>query len=336
MAQLFIDSNRRTVLLYTENERHVEYIQHQAKTVQILSVDTQKFHRDFTVCESKTSPVEFAKTLHGLAKTGVTITPAARFALEQVICKPPTTEANVPIPTKPKTEVAKKDPAKKPVAEKKSAPAVNQDDKLPKLSEVQPVDPGEAKTAVPHAETQALFDKINKKNAALGAFTKKAEEKEIEVKEEEVSMTEAEQIVAKAKAEAEKMLEEATKMVEEAKQKFAEKKALDDARAEAKKITDKAKAEVAKLKASIAKLGGKGPRKPKAEGDGEKRTRDTEDISDKKIRQLEEPTVREDSAAGAIIMAIWNSKTVAAALEYEGVVPSKIKSLVKKGLIELY
>jgi vacuolar-type H+-ATPase subunit H len=326
MAQIFLDRNKHAVLVVKETETVVEFVQHVAKSVGLLPISKDRFHREYTQSDGKTSVVDFAKKLHALAKSGVSVTPAARFALEQVICLTPTNqEAPMAIPTTLKSD-KKAAPAKKatPPAKKTIAQAAAEEAQpLQKLSE-----------QTPHAETASILDKIAENNKKLGAFSKPTvTTKETPVKSNEVELTEAEAIVASARAEAEKLIQEATAMVEEAKKKFAEKKALDDAKAEAKKITDKAKAEVAKLKASIAKLGGRSSRKPKAEG--EKAVRDTEDITGKKIKLLVQPTVREGSAAGLRTETICGCKTVNEALEYEGVTPFYIKKLVAKGYLEL-
>ena len=140
-----------------------------------------------------------------------------------------------------------------------------------------------------------------------------------------------------AKAKAEQMVEEAKAALEEAKAKYEAKLAAEAAKAEAEKILAAAKKEVEKIKAQVAKLGGKrGTRKAKGEDTGEKATRaNYDEILPLKIRKVAEPTVRAGSAAGVRTEAIYNSKTVKEALEYEGVTPFYVMKLVNAGYIEL-
>jgi hypothetical protein len=254
-----------------------------------------------------------------LSSNGVSITPAARFALEQVLHHPNTSEATMTVPTTLKTS------SKKPAAK---TPAPKGTKKLSEMIE---------------EEDKPIFEVKNGKAVAIEPEIVSAEEPQRGDGDEDLSTKpssvaeEAAKIVADAQAEVAKQIAEMKALLEEAKQKAEEKKLLEKARADAKKITDAGKAELEKLKKMMKALaGGKvshGAKKEKVEG--EKKTRTKIDISGKKIKLIELPATRGESARGALIIAICQSKTVDEALEYEGSSNSLIMSLVNKGCIEL-
>ena len=328
-AALFFDAHKHVALFIEESKTKVDYVQHIGKAVNLLSMDKAKFYREFTPGESKRSMGDLAKNLLGLSKTGVAITPAARFALEQVMCKQstfstPTTpkEAPMAVPTsisKTKKEAAptKKEVAPKAVvkAPKKDAPA--------KLSEMEATPSKVAQEAV--SEMEATPSKVAQEAVSDIVADAKAEA--------------VSDIVADAKAEAERLVSEARAALDEAKKKAEEKKATESAKAQAAKILAAAKAEVEKIKKAIKDLSGKkGVRAHKGEGE-EKAPRATrgsyEDISEMKIVQVNEPKVREGSVRGALALAVFECSTVAEALEYEGVNQGFIRKMVANGFIEL-
>jgi vacuolar-type H+-ATPase subunit H len=306
MASLYQDTQARIAIVITANANFIDYVQHSGKKVDTYHVPTKDFNKFFHIIEGgKTGPVDAAKKLLALANSGVSITPEAKQELQGIVAKAPLMEAPMAIPTSlPKSNGKTDKPKGKPAPQKLSELPVakNTDDKISKLAPV-------AEATAPKA-----------------AHAPRAEKPEVE----------ASDLVKQAQADADAMIAEAEAMLEEAKKKADEKKAGDAAKAEAKKIIEKAKAEVAKIKAAIAKLGKKGGRKAKAEGDGgERAPRDTEDISAKKIVQVEAPVVREGSARGELIATIYKCKTVKNALTYEGVRPQMIKQMVTKGYITL-
>jgi hypothetical protein len=269
--------------------------------------------------------VDIAKQFLNLAATGVVVTPEAKQTLQGIIAKAPLTEeATVPaIPTTlPKKSEKKSAPAKKAAPQKLSElPTETPKKKKKTLDEVLKAATPELKEAVKEAARMTI------------AEAAKAESKPAQQPDEDET-----DIVTDARAEAEKMISEAKSALEEATAKAEEKKSVEAAKAEAKKIIEKAKAEVAKIKAQIAKLGkGKSSRKAKTDGETPERTPrgGHEDIDGKKIVKVNEPVVREDSATGQRTMAVYNSKSVKAALEYEGVNRYTIRKLVDKGHIEL-
>ena len=323
MASIYQDTQARIAIVSRATANMIDYVQHSGKKVDFYSVPTKDFNKFFKPIEGgKTSPVDAAKKLLALATNGVSITPEAKQTLQGIVALTPLTEAHMAIPTSlPKSNGKTDKPKGKPAPQKLSELPVakNTDDKISKLAPVAaPAPAAEPKPAPAPA----------------------AEKPEVE----------ASDLVKQAQADADAMIAEAEAMLEEAKQKADEKKAGDAAKAEAKKIIEKAKAEVAKIKAAIAKLGEKGGRRAKAEGDvsekgerrakaegdvSEKASRDTEDISAKKIVQVEAPVVREGSARGELVAAIYKCKTVKNALTYDGVLPQMIKQMVAKGYISL-
>ena len=97
---LFSDKQNHIVLFVEAYKTKTDYVKHIGKSVQLLSMDNERFENEFTPTESKHSIASIAQNLLGLSKIGVTITPAARFALEQVFCKAPLNEEPaVAIPT---------------------------------------------------------------------------------------------------------------------------------------------------------------------------------------------------------------------------------------------
>lgn len=310
MANIYQDNQARIAIVTMATANNIDYVQHSGKKVDFYRVPTKDFNKFFHIIEGgKTSPVDAAKKLLALANSGVSITPEAKQELQGIIAKAPLTEAPMAIPTSlPKSNGKADKPKGKPAPQKLSELPVakNDDEKISKQS-VAEVAPEPKPTRAPRAEK-----------------------------------TEADtsDLVKQAQADADAMIAEAEAMLEEAKKKADEKKAGDAAKAEAKKIIEKAKAEVAKIKAAIAKLGKKGGRKAKTEGDdGEKapRARRTVDegFLNKKIVQVNEPVVREGSASGERTLLIYKQKTVKKALEYEGVTPFYINKMVDKGFIEL-
>ena len=302
-AALFFDAHKHVALFIEESKTKVDYVQHIGKAVNLLSMDKAKFYREFTPGESKRSMDDLAKNLLGLSKTGVAITPAARFALEQVMCKQSTfstpitpKEAPMAVPT----SISKTKTKKEAAPAKKDAPA--------KLSEMEATPSKVAQEAVSDIVADAKAEAVS-------------------------------DIVADAKAEAARLVSEARAALDEAKKKAEEKKATESAKAEAAKILATAKAEVEKIKKAIKGLSGKkGVRAHKGESE-EKAPRATrgsyEDISEMKIVQVNEPKVREGSVRGALALAVFECSTVAEALEYEGVNQGFIRKMVANGFIEL-
>ena len=319
MPSIYSDNQARIAIVSEANANFITYIQHSGKKVDLYKVPTKDFNKFFKIVEGgKTGPVDAAKKLLALATNGVSITPEAKQELQGIVCKAPLMEAPMAIPT-----TLSKNNGKAATAPKKAAPQ--------KLSEM-PV-------------AKNTDDKISKAPAPVAAAapapvaSEPKAEKKARAPRVEKDVIETSDLVKQAQAEADAMIAEATAALEEAKTKAEEKREAAAAKAEAQKIIDKAKAEVAKIKAQIKKLSIKRGRKAKGE-DGEEagpRARRTvdEDFLNKKIVQVNEPVVREGSAASERTMLIYKQKTVKKALEYEGVTPFYINKLVDKGYIEL-
>ena len=317
MASLYQDTQARIAIVTVANALTIEYIQHSGKKVDFYRVATKDFNKFFKPVDGgHSSPVDAAKKLLALATNGVSITPEAKQELQGIVAKAPLTEARMAIPT---TLPAKNNGKTDKPAPKKGAPQ-----KLSELPVKQNPDDKISKSAPVVAAPEPEAPRAEKKPRAP-----KAEKPEVEPSD----------LVKQAQADADAMIKEAHDALEEAKQKAEEKREAAAAKAEAQKIIDKARAEVAKIKAQIKKLSAKRGRKAKSddgeEGGTERAPRDTEDISCKKIVQVNEPVVREGSARGELILAVFKCKTVKKALEYEGVRPQMIKQMVTKGYIEL-
>ena len=311
---LFLSPQRHVLIVIRETDESVEFIQRTSNKIELKLAEKKKFYRDHKA--DKGDALALAAKFLSAAKTGVTITPAARFALQQVN-RTTTQEAPMAVPTTtPKSKATPKEKAK---------PAVNQDEKLaaPKTVTVAP------KTVTVAPKTAEPVSEIFKGTALDTTPKTEAAQNKAE--------TPVSDLVTAAKAKAEQMVEEAKAALEEAKAKYEAKLAAEAAKAEAEKILAAAKKEVEKIKAQVAKLGGKrGTRKAKGEDTGEKATRaNYDEILPLKIRKVAEPTVRAGSAAGVRTEAIYNSKTVKEALEYEGVTPFYVMKLVNAGYIEL-
>jgi hypothetical protein len=320
MAALYADDSKHIILLAKETATKMEYVKHEGKNVSLLVMDKDKFLRSFSAITSKHTAQTIAQKYLDLAKTGVIITPAARHALQATL-NTTSQEATMAVPTTlPKGNARDK---------KSAAP------KTTKLSEL-------AAGAAEAAETETAKPKRTAKPKAEVVEKTKRERKP---KAEAAPWTD---IVAEATAEAERIVAEADAKLEEAKLKAEEKKIGAAARAEAKKIIVAAKKHAAKIKTQIKKLSGRsartaddeGEEKPKrvskpraakaeAEEDG------GDDISKMKIVQVNEPRVKEGSAAGARALAVYKSKSVKSALQYEGVTVGLINKMVENGFIEL-
>jgi len=321
---IYFNFNRKCVLLVADMESgKAEYIEFASRKIQIVAVASEKFHSDYKISTESKPAAELAQSMLKLSSNGVSITPAARFTLEQVLHHPTTSEAPMAVPTTLKTS------SKKPAAK---APAPKGTKKLSEMIEegdkpIFEVKNGKAVAIEPELKgIDAAFDEPKVAHATTEVDTKPSSVAE-----------EAAKIVADAQAEVAKQIAEMKALLEEAKQKAEEKKLLEKARADAKKITDAGKAELEKLKKQMKALaGGKAPRGAKKEKvEGEKKTRTKIDIAGKKIKLIELPVVRGESARGALITAICESKTVEEALDYEGATNSLIMRLVKKGNISL-
>jgi hypothetical protein len=311
MPSIYQDNQARIAIVSEASANFITYIQHSGKKVDLYRVPTKDFNKFFKIVEGgKTGPVDAAKKLLALAVNGVGITPEAKQELQGIVAKAPLMEAPMAIPT-----TLSKNNGKAATAPKKSAPQ--------KLSEMPVAENPDDKISKPAADTAPVVETPKKARAP------RAEKVAVEISD----------LVKQAQADADAMIAEATAALEDAKQKAEEKREAAAARAEAQKIIDKAKVEVAKIKAQIKKLSTKRGRKANGNDDGESGTerapRDTEDISDKKIVQVSEPVVREGSARGELILAVYKCKTVKKALEYEGVRPQMIKQMVTKGYISL-
>lgn len=312
MQALYADSEKHIVLAVKDTGTKIEYVQHAGKNVSLSAMEKDKFMRDFSVITSKHTAQAIAQKYLDLAKTGVVVTPAAAFALRQAL-NPTLQEATMAIPTTlPKG--------------KKSEP------KIAKLSEL----PTEA------AEVETRPKRVVKPKAEVAEKPKRERKPKAEVAPWGES-----DLVAEATAEAERIVTEAREKLAAAEEKHAAKQEQTAAKAAAKKIIEAAKKEAAKIKKQIAKLGGRRV-KPEA-GDGEekqKRERKPraakaevedggDDISKMKIVQVNEPRVKEGSAAGARALAVYKSKSVKSALQYEGVTVGLINKMVENGFIEL-
>lgn len=322
---LFLNPQRHVLIFLRETDESVEFIQRTGSKIELKHAEKKKFYRDCAL--DKGDALVLAAKFLSAAKTGVTITPAARFALQQVN-RTTTQEAQMAVPTTTPSKTAAKKAA--PVKDT----AVNQDDKLtpPKTvavaAKAEPVSAIFKDTALDTSKKALTpHEQLKKAEAAQHDQSAKNEKAEAPVSD----------IVAEAKAKAEKLISEAQAMLEEAKRKHEEKLAAETAKAEAEKILAAAKKEVEKIKAQVAKLGGKrSTRKAKGETTEASSTRaNYSEILDKKIKKLADPVIREGSAAGLRTEAIYNSKTVKEALEYQGVTPFYIVKLVNAGYIEL-
>ena len=299
-ASLFFDATKHVVRFISEGRTKTDYVQHVGKSVDLLSMETGKFQKTFSPGESKHKPSKIAENFLGLAKTGVSVTPAARFALEQVICKAPLNEEPImAVPTNLKSKKAEK-PAK---AEKP----------VKRLTDLETPDGPEIET--PWDTTPVESKKAPKEVSQIVAEAKAA----------------AETMIAEAKA----MLEEATA---KAQAKAQAKREEETAKAAAAKILAAAKKEVEKIKKAVKALSKSAGRRAASE-DGEKAPRKPrapkQDISGMKIVKLNDPTGREGSSSYERKMAVYGEKTVEGALEYEGVNPGFILKMVADGFIEL-
>ena len=325
MAALYLNFNRVCVLLVSNGDK-VDYIQYLKGKVQLLSMPADKFHTEFRLSTDARPPATIAQSMLNLANNGAAITPAVRLALEQVISQPHHTEADMAVPTTIKTSkkiIAKTD---KPSKTKKLSEVIEEND-TPLFNIV-------GGRAVSNTPDVVEMNKL----AAVITESSTAAAEQVTGSSELTMQEQAAQIVASAQEEASKALAEVRQMLEDAKRKAEEKKLLERARADAKKITDATKAEIEKLKKQIKALsGGKAARGSK-KSDGEvaqKGTRTKLDLSGKKIKLIEAPTTRENSARGALIAAVCECKTVDEAMEFEGVTYGFVQKLVDKGNIEL-
>ena len=360
---IWLDSKRHCLLYLRETPANVEYVQHVDRQVLLQRMAHDNFYRNCTRDASIGVP-SFVQTLLGTARNGCVITPAARFALMQVNSSTNKEATMAKIPTKapskaaPKKVAAKEEPLPFNTAKILNLPTGKNPD-----SKASAADPDNGVHAVPGgvvktvpvalvaasapakkltiAQAAALEAPVSSPNAkSLAQVINEADKASEEAKPEVATpdyLLQAQNIVAEATAQAAKMVEEAKALLEEAVKKTEEKKALDDAKAEAAKILDKAKAEVAKIKAAVAKLGGKKPRSKKTEDEKAARGARTvnEDITGRKIVQVNEPVVRGESARGALTIAIYNSPTTDEALQYQGANASFILKMVERGYIEL-
>jgi len=321
MAALYADDSKHIILLVKETASKMEYVQHAGKNVSLLVMEKDKFLRSFSAITSKHTAQTIAQKYLDLAKTGVIITPAARHALQATL-NTTSQEAPMAVPTTlPKGNARDK---------KSAAP------KITKLSEL-------AADAAEAAETETAKPKRTAKPKAEAVEKPKRERKP---KAEAAPWNESD-LVADATAEAERIVSEAKAKLAAAEEKHAAKQEQTAAKAAAKKIIEAAKKEAEKIKKQIAKLGGRRTAKSE-ENDEEKPKRvskpraakaeaeeDGDDISKMKIVQVNEPRVKEGSAAGARALAVYKSKSVKSALQYEGVTVGLINKMVENGFIEL-
>ena len=320
MPALYADDSKHIILLVKETANKMEYVQHAGKNVSLLVMEKDKFLRTFSAVTSKHTAQTIAQKYLDLAKTGVIITPAARHALQATL-NPNSQEATMAVPTTLPKGNSK---------DKKSAPKTTKLSELPTegkdLSEAAPEKP--KRVAKPKAETVEKPKRERKPKAEAAPWSES-------------------DLVADATAEAERIVSEAKAKLAAAEEKHAAKQEQTAAKAAAKKIIEAAKKEAAKIKKQIAKLGGR--RSAKAEDDGEEKPKrvskpraakaaaeeDGDDISKMKIVQVNEPRVKEGSAAGARALAVYKSKSVKSALQYEGVTVGLINKMVENGFIEL-
>lgn len=309
----------------TDAKLRVDYVQHTGRTVQLLSMERTKFETEFSLAKTKHTAVAVATKYLDLAKTGVVITPGAAFALNQIINSNTTEGGHMALPT---TLLKGSRPTKAaPVA--KDAPK--------KLSELEV--PAEVPTKVRRTKAEAIVPEAAEPEAMTGEL--KAAKAPRKPRAEKAPFVSDSTLIADAQAEAEAIIKEADERLEAAKLKAEETKANAAAKLEAKKIIEKAKAHAAKVKVQIAKLTGRGSRR--VEDDGEEKPArkpraakaDDDDITDKKIVQVNEPNVREGSARGALALSIYKSKTVKSALNFEGSTVGLIRKMVENGFIEL-
>jgi len=333
---IYFNFNRKCVLLVNDAEGgKAEYVEFASRKIQLVATPSAKFHSDYKISTESKPAAELALSMLKLTSNGVSITPAARFALEQVTHHPTTQEAPMAIPTTLKP-ISKKAPAKTaPKGTKKLSEMIDEDEAP--LFNVTPDGHAVSNTPEPAPQKAPQALKAAPRPVAAPALVEvTTEEPETSQDEPSTVAQQAAQIVADAQAEATQLIAEMKAMLEDAKRKAEEKKLLEKAKADAKKILDGAKAEVEKFKAQMKALisGAKAPRGKKADAEPKVRGEKV-DMSGKKIKLIELPPTREGSARGALAIAVCESKTTDEALEYQGVNASFIQKLVDKGYIEV-
>jgi len=311
---VYLDSNRRVVIKTSQTGGQVNYVQHVSGTVDVHGISSEKFEGQYTAVVGGKPVSAVAENLLNSAKQGVTVTPAARFALQscmQVQPPPTTQEGSMPIPTKLKelplatARVVSGNP--KPKAKAEPLPEVTHSP----LHRKGENEPPEMQVITTHQE-----DVTTEESELVMTEVTFRDQGTILVPCEE---SPEDAIINKAKAQADEMLAKAKKAL-----------VIAQAQSEAAKILDAAKKECEKISATIAALAGKG----KAP-DCEKQKRPRVDITGKVIQLITEPPSRAGSARGELATAVCNCTTTDEALEFAGVTPSFILRLVSAGYIAL-